>query len=479
MTAVRRILPAIAAAALLAATALAEEAKPAEEPPTLSMEEFLRLAARSDTEFEEILVSELALRYRKDLRIPARDLVLSVKEDFTVSLEESDRDARTAAGLSKLFPMTGTEVSAAYSVTPAAGAGDASSELAFTLSQPIAENAFGRSTRLLDKIVGIETDVARHQIVEAYEDYLAAIQVFYLDWYEAYENLQVGRSSYQENLKLLENMRQRENARIAKPIDVNKARLQVLGRKDRLVALEEAYESRMNLVKRVLRHAGERPLVPRAPAPPAAPEEALDAQVARFREASRTSRMLRMLEEKSSLDAARDADDLLPSIRLLVEYQREGSKAGIRQPDNRVLAGVSLEWPFSDQRQEAEHEVSKIAERRTRLSAQNTLVRLLTEIRNLHLRLERERRLKEIAEEEIGLAGSILKDESENYTYAKASLNDYISAVNILDNNRFNQIQHEVLWLKLRVEWLRITDRMVSADDIRRRHEDAYPAFGD
>ncbi|MFH2203489.1 MAG: TolC family protein [Elusimicrobiota bacterium] len=436
---------------------------------TLTMDEFLRLAVRNDTQFEEILIAELALKHRQDLRLPARDFVLSVREELSASLDIDENDDKTTAGLSKLFPLAGTELDASYTLTPPASRPNHdAAALTFALAQPIAENAFGRSTRLLRKIVGLETDVARYQIVEAYEDYLAAVQGFYLDWYEAYENLQIGRSSYEENLKLLENMRQRSNARIAKTIDVNKIELQVLGKKEKLVDLEEAYVSRLNLVQRVLRHKSAETLVPAAPPPPAPLTGSFDEMYARFRGDSRTYRTLRLLEDKSSLEVSREADALLPSISLLFEYERRGEKPGIEKPENKAMAGVSIEFPFfTDQQGKAAHEIAKVERRRTELATQNTHERLRADILNLHLRMERETRLEEITDTKIRLAENVLKDESENYTYAKASLNDYISAVNVLDANRFSRIQHGVLRRKLRIEWSRITDRLVTEDVLR------------
>jgi len=49
-------------------------------------------------------------------------------------------------------------------------------------------------------------------------------------------------------------------------------------------------------------------------------------------------------------------------------------------------------------------------------------------------------RLVEVATEKIELAEAILKDEEENYSFGKVTLNDYISAVNTLDTQRFNRV---------------------------------------
>ena len=54
-------------------------------------------------------------------------------------------------------------------------------------------------------------------------------------------------------------------------------------------------------------------------------------------------------------------------------------------------------------------------------------------------------------------------------------LNDYIDAVNVLDNNRFNQISRELQWRRLVVEWRRITDGLVTESQVPGRHRIAWP----
>ena len=58
----------------------------------------------------------------------------------------------------------------------------------------------------------------------------------------------------------------------------------------------------------------------------------------------------------------------------------------------------------------------------------------------------------------------ILKDEAVNYSYGKVTLNDYITAVNRVDENRFSYTEHSVQLNKLLIEWLRLTDQLVGKD---------------
>lgn len=433
-----------------------------ESKDILKIDAFIELAIHNDTEFEEILINELALQYQKDLRLPARDLVLSVREDYNVYLTQSRREPDTTVSLSKLFPYVGTSIEASYEVTPSISSSNVSSELSVTISQPIAENAFGKATRLLDKIVGIETDVARHQIIEAYEDYFAMIVVAYYDWYESYENLKIAEASYALNLKLLDNIKERQSSSIALPIDVNKVTLQVMAKEEKLVELRQVYEDTVNFILKSTRMESGN-IIPQEPSLFREESISFDRDFQNFKDEGRTYKVLNLLEQKSIFEVDKNANELLPSINLLIGYSQRGSKYRIVNEDNLLFAGVSVEWPFFEQVERAEYEVSKIMHDKTKLSTVNTHYRLYTNIRNLTQLIEREKRLAEIAETKIQLAQDILNDEMENYSFGKVSLNDYIDAVNVLDNNRFNKIDHDMQYKRLYVEWLRITDRIIQS----------------
>lgn len=427
----------------------------------LSIDDFVRLAAERDTEFEAILIDELIVNYQKDLLLPADDLIVSLKQQHEVFIGQDRNSPQTAISLNKLFPYSGTEIALSYEVGASIASSDKEGTMSFTVSQPIARNAFGRSTKLLDKIVGLEMDVARHQIVEAYEDYLAAIKASYYNWFEDYENLRIGRSSYAENLKLLGNMKRRQAKNIALPIDVNKVELQVLEKKERLYELEQELKISLSVIQTIIRRQGDDQLVPVEPPVPCMLAEPFEKIYARFTKESRTFQILKKLEERSSLQVARDADDLLPSINLIAGYELQGEDYQMKNSDDVIFAGLTFEWPLGNQVDKAEHEVSKVLATKTKLQTRNTYYRLYTQLIGLYLEIERECRFIKIADEKIALARAVVKDESENYSFGKVTLNDYIQAVNVLDSNRFNKVQHESLHKKLLVEWMRLMDQLV------------------
>jgi len=456
---------------ILTKVMIAEEAIEQEKQETgkvLTINDFIELATQKDTEFEKILIDEFSLQYEKDLGLPARDIVLSVKGQYDFILNQEREDTDASVSLSKLFPFTGTSLTAEYAAAPSYTSTVISSDFNFEVSQPIAENAFGKATRLKDKIIGVEIDIAMHQIIEAYEDYLATIIVRYYDWYEAYENFKIGESSYQENLKLLQNIKDRQKNKIALSIDVNKISLQVLAKKEKLIELRGEYTDALNFIKAAIRYEGDEEIMPEEPSLYDEVMISFNDDFEAFKKKSRTYEVLNLLEEKSSLEVDEDADDLLPSIDLLLGYNVKGKDWGIKNEDSMAYVGISMDWPFPDQIEKAEYEAAKIALEKTKLSTVSIHFKLYTDIKNLSIEMGSEKELLNITKEKIGFARSVLEAETENYSFGKITLNDYIAAVNVLDNNRFNEILHNAQHYKLLIEWLRITDQLISKKDIQR-----------
>jgi len=151
---------------------------------------------------------------------------------------------------------------------------------------------------------------------------------------------------------------------------------------------------------------------------------------------------------------------------LLVGYEVNGKDYHVDDDDNELYVGLDMEWPFWNQAQRAEHQISLIDAQKTKLRTLNTHYRLYTDLENLYFDIDRELRLNDIADEKVQLAQDVLKDETENYSFGKVTLNDYIQAVNTLDNQRFNQVEREVRLRELIVEWLRLTDQLVQSSEV-------------
>ncbi|MFC2140414.1 TolC family protein [Candidatus Auribacterota bacterium] len=451
-----------------ASYALAENEIKDKASQTLPIKEFLKTATENDTYFEEILIEELKLSYQKDLKLSASDLVLEVKGEYEFILNQNREEWDSNISLEKLFPKTGTAASLSYQNRPSYSSETSSSDLTFSLSQPIAQNAFGKLYKLKDKVIGLEIDIAKHQIIEAYEDYLALLLIAYYNWYEAYQNLLIGDSSYKENIKLLDNVKARQQSKIAVGLDVNKTKLQLLKKQKKLTTLKEEYNQALNVIKTAIRDNSGKEIVPQKP-------DWLEQQNINhaekfkiFTKSGRTFKILNLLEEKSTLNVDSQANQLLPSIDFILGYNINGDDFRFNASDNLISAGLSLKYPFGNQIKQAEYEIAKIEEKQSKLSSKNTYFRLSQNLKNLYLSLKNEKELLIATEQGVELAETVLADETKNYTYGKVTLNDYIDAVNAVDDHQFDLIYHSMQIKKLIIEYLRLTDKLIAKKDVRR-----------
>ncbi|MFH1727165.1 MAG: TolC family protein [Pseudomonadota bacterium] len=428
----------------------------------LDISAFIKKASQNDTYFEQILIDELSLKYKKDLLLPAKDLVLEVKTTYDFIFSQDRNTPETEVSLSKLFPNTATTFSLSHTYSPSFSSTDNSSKVEFSIAQPIVQNAFGKATRLYDKIIGLETDVARFQISEAYEDYLCTTIIAYYNWYEAYEYLEIAKSSYASNEKLLENIKARQKSKIAYEIDVNKIKVQLLSKKESLIKYEKQYENAFYIVKTALRSADQDILIPQKPDIYKFESTDFNEDIRGFKQKSRTFKILKLLEDKSSLEVSKYANELLPSLDFLFAYELSGDKLTFDDNNQMLYFGLSLNLPLPNQVKKATLENSKIAAKKIKLTANNIYYELNKKINELYININRQKALISLTQEKIKLAQKILKAEKENYTYGKVTLNDYIDAVNKLDSNRFNLISHEMLLGQLVIEKLRIMDQLIS-----------------
>jgi len=424
----------------------------------LSIDEFIRLATKNDVVFESILLDQLPLKYRRDALLPDQDILFSIKQNYQVYLDSGHDRGQSGISLSKLFAASGSRVSIDYSKPTTINSDRAN--LQFMISQPIARNAFGKSFQLLDQIIGIENDIIQYQIIEAYEDYLGAVIAAYYNWYSSYENLQLGQASLNSSKKLLQNILDRQRQNIALPIDVNKMKLSLINKQENLLLLEEEYTRNSNIIFKSIRSQGSYNYFPINPKSRVDNVD-YDREFSDFVQKSRTYQILELLEKQSSLEVKKSADELLPSTNLLLGYDLEGDQWGDRERQDRVFAGIEFSFPLGRSVAKANYEIQRIQYHKTKLSKSNKYQELQVNLKNLYLQIQREKKLIDISLQKIKLADAILKDESENYSFGKVSLNDYINAVNTADENHFSHTAHSVQLNKLLVEWQRLTDKLV------------------
>lgn len=426
--------------------------KQQEQTETLSLMTFIELASKYDVTFHKLLLEKLALRYDQDIYVDSDTLLASIVSGFSLYPESVYNNS--SFSLSRVLPDKGQLYSAEYAFTPD---GTDSHSLSFSFSQDIAQNAFGKSVRLDRSIQHIKSEISSFQIIEAYEDYVAELTNLYYSWILHYENYQLATSSYKENQKVLNSIIKRQQKKIADQTDVNKLKLQILSKKDQLIEFKMKYIETTRLIMDTVNKPFLSSFIPSTELtidPMPSKSDVADNKL----QQSRSVLFFEFLKKQSLLEAERLARDLIPSVQLMSTVsqtdQAEGSVA------------ISVDLPLINKKAKALHEVARLNETIVTYDSNSAKDALLLSIKNLYLALEAQEQLAKNAAEKRQLAKSILENESENYTYGKINLNDYIVAVNRHDSTRFDEIRQYVAYQLLIVEWKRLTDQLITNSEL-------------
>lgn len=413
----------------------------------VSLDDFIVGASQRDTVFHQLLFSRYYYQYDQDRNVDVADLAVSISSDFVVNSSEK-QDAR-AISLTQTLPKWGQSAVASYSES-SSGVETKS----FTVSQQIARNAFGRSTRLDSKIQHLKTDISQHQLVEAYEDYMAELMSLYYTWIRQYESLQLAKAAYKENEKVLKSILSRQQKKIANDTDVNKLKLQTFAKQEQIIEFKKSYLETTFQIKRALGLDPAESIRPDTSITIDALPGSLPIAMQQIQATSRTYQVLAKLQQQVGLELDRAGHDLLPSMAL--------SAGIVEQTERYGLVGLSLDIPVSNRSSKATYQVAKLVAEEQKIDNQSASDSLEVLLRSVHQGLEFQKNLIDISTQKRRVAQRILKAESENYSYGKITLNDYIDAVNRFDNARFQEIDRKITYQKLSIEWKRLSDQLVT-----------------
>ncbi|MBL6723126.1 MAG: efflux RND transporter permease subunit [Candidatus Margulisbacteria bacterium] len=446
---VRRITPKFKPKALATLTAIVMAligAPAMANTPTLPLPEFIINATKNDTAFHRLLIDRLGIQYAMDAGVDSPELALAFTSNYAIS-----SDSRTniqGITLSQTLPALGNTFSVSLADD---GQGSTST---FSFSQDIARNAFGANHRLDQRIQELKTALIEHQLVEAYEDYMAELIGLYYTWIRQKESLQFAQSAADDTRRVFQGILERQQKKIANDTDVNKLKLQLLSKQEQVIAFKQHYVETTEKIRRAIgapldTPIGPDPTIPMDPLPlkPNASFFSPDSP-------SRTIIMLTKLKQQLGLEVDRLSADILPSAAL--------SATIIDGLDTYGTAGLSIRLPLQQPTTKAKLELARIKQKKNDQTMALSIDTLNTQLRVLYQALVQQHELIQIAQEKRDLAHNILQSETENYSYGKITLNDYLAAVNRFDSARFDEMDRKIGYQKLSLEWKRLTDQLVT-----------------
>ncbi len=184
---------------------------------------------------------------------------------------------------------------------------------------------------------------------------------------------------------------------------------------------------------------------------------------------SRTKKIIALTSKTAELSVNKSFNNLFPSAYVSAGYQTEGTGYYLDSNEHKIFAGFSLDLPLiTGQKENARYETAKIQNKIQKLGSESSYASLISEIKNLRIKIKAREKISELAREKISAAENVLKEERAFYNRARSSLNDLISAVNGLEQAKFSAISAKITLNKLIVDYLRVTDRLVKENEITR-----------
>lgn len=430
----------------------------------VSLEHFIESSCRHDTAFQEILIDELRLRYSEVLALPSSDLLFTIGGEYGVTFSGAQQP-EVSVSLGKLFPFKGSSLQLSMSSSPIRTT-ERRNELDLIYSVDLIRNAFGRSQRMLAHIVGIENQVARYQILQAYETYLVALIQAYYSWMRGHGELLAAQASLVEANKLLDNIRKKKSRYIAYQVDVDKASLQVVNKEERLRQARAAFATATIRVSYSMGKPLDAMLIPDTTGAYMSLTTDAETRLAALPfDSTRTGRIYSALYIRDSLAIARAVDNVLPYLSAYGGLGVSDDNGDIAD-NTRIMAGVNVSFPLKRVRENALVDIARIDQRQTYLHARSLRGTMNMLFAQLSSSIESQKKAVSLAEQRLELAQSIHDAEAEDYIYGRTRLNDLIQALNTLQANRLLTVNSRIDLARMRLEALELLDQLVTETNI-------------
>jgi hypothetical protein len=462
----------MSAAAFAVAVSLWVAVSPAPEAP-LSLERFLAEAVAVDANLEPIVAERLRERFHRDLSAPDRRYLVHVRGEYGVPTGGGGATSSLVASVEKELTDTGTRLTVAETDRDLSDRRERLTSV--TLEQPLYRNAFGENGRLLERILDDERRLIFLEVVESYEAYVASLVGVYLDFRSAYLQVRVARRLHADARTLLDQVERKRRLGIARSLDVDRIRYEVLSRREELLVAEaELASQRTEIAGRTGRDATTL-FVPTVD--PFLDADGADyATQARIALESGRSMTLVALQSRVATDRLRWREgEERPAVDLIAGFQADHSERYATATDrNEAVVGVAVTAPLGDHRGEARRQEAAYAKSKALAEEGAARQNYRTSLARLRERLTRQKERVVVAGEKVALAARIADEERSRYLQGETDLDQLIGSHRTLAESRFALGKEEVALDRVALEWRSLTDRLVSEHRLPDAPDEAF-----
>lgn len=429
----------------------------------LNLNEYLLLVKTNDAEVEKILNQSMKLRFNKELSMPNKRILFSIKDEFGIQPDSDKTTSRLSAVASKEFSSTGTDINLSFTSNDLTDRKEQVQSL--VIEQDLIRNSFGVQNRKLEEVLSRENEIIKLQTEESFEDYLLT-QIFnYLEFQLAFVSYNTSKKLYNDSLQLQKEVLKRKSKSIADSVDVERVRLQVLDRKKALLDREQTLNSIKIQVKRSiakLDHLNDK-LTPSGTIPYINDKTNYDNQLQEFLSNGRSLKILKLSQTNTEQRVWIQNKDLLPEAKLLLGYSIDDSQRFTTQTNREeTLVGLSLEFSLGDSVNKAEIKQAEFNKAQAKLQHKIQSEKLKSVLYDLKSQIQIHRQKMKVLEQKIASARKLVRGEMKRFKNGRSSLETIIESENILADTEFEVIAHKIQMAKAVAEWKSLTDSLLS-----------------
>lgn len=424
---------------------------------SVSFVDFLGLARQNDPNLSMIMADKERTKFLVDLGLPARQLLLQAQSEYGVSVTDNQTTNRNSAVLTKNFIETGTSVSVGYTKNDLADRSEEVTEI--RLEQSLYRNLFGKYTRLEKGALEDEAKNIGMQVVDTYENYLSELGALYLDYAQAWHNVDLAKKIYKETVSMRNNVRKMKKNNIASQTDLDRAQLQLALRKEDVVSLEsqlEALGARLvaaaNLPKTIVRPDLDsfKVMLANLKVDGISYEELRIAKIAALNKD--------IAEKRVTL--AKGLND--PALNLVAGYNiDESSRFGTLVNREEQIIGLQLELPFGDSRNEARLQEANLNKLKSGIREFGLKRESMQRFQVVKVRLKNAEKVMKLNQQKVALSKKVYQGDLQRFQYGNLPLDRLIDAKNAYSLHRYQLFASSASYYKLALQWLDLSDRLV------------------
>ncbi len=423
------------------------------------MKEFLIAATKNDPSVKNILNDNQKVDFIINGGLPSRQITLGVENEFGISSGSGQNISVLSGSLSKDFIETGTNLGFKYVNSDLPGRQENITE--FRVEQSLYKNFFGRDVRLKKESLIIEQEIIRLETLETYENYIKDISKQYLDYSQAFLDKNIAEKIYEGSIKLQNNVLEKNKKRIASQIDVDRANLLVLLKKESLINKTRNLESRLHKINRLISQNVNQYL------PEVDFNISSNEVLTKLADNTeffgfRTYRIINLKEEKSYKAVTLTQRLTDPKFNLFAGYDIENSKRfSTMVNQNQAVVGIKFEMPLWDTKSKAELMSTSLELQKIELLKKSTLLDLEKERNELVSQLRESNEKLALSKEKVEITKRILALEDKRYKYGKIELEKLIEIGNDFEEYQFKYHFDLINHNKLLVDFLALKDQLL------------------